>query len=155
MADPFITSYRSAMQSNKQIIAYSGLEYKNENHSHSCPRCDSSNLRSGAGRKPNEESRRCGNCGEFLGYLPVERLKKLRKRRNLTDSLNLLESHGIVSQEAQIFALSNIGAMGGESWANSFPHRKAIPVAFATIPLENAVKVEKIRTTGSAWVLLM
>jgi len=94
-----------------QIISYSNPEYKRENHSHSCPHCHSQNLKSGAGRKPNEESRRCGDCGEFLGYLPVERLKKLRKRRNLTDSLNLLESHGIRSEEAQLFLLS---AAGGE-----------------------------------------
>lgn len=76
-----------------------------------CPHCGATSYRPGAGRKPNEESRRCGDCGEFLGYLPVKRLKKLRKQRKLTDSLNLLESHGIKSEAAQLLLLS---AVGGE-----------------------------------------
>ena len=99
---------------NNQSISYSNPEYKSENHPHSCSHCGSQNIRSGAGLKPGEESRRCSDCGEFLGYSPIERLKRLRKRKNLTDSLNLLESCGIRSEDAQIFILSEVGA-GGES----------------------------------------
>lgn len=76
-----------------------------------CAKCGSTSVRTGAGRKPQEESRRCSDCGGFLGYLPVKPLKKLRKQRKLAHSLNLLESHGIKSEAAQIFVLSRIGAM--------------------------------------------
>ncbi len=78
-------------------------------------RCGGTLAKTGAGRKPGEESRRCLDCGEFLGYSPIERLRRLRKQNNLTDSLNFLESRGIVSQEAQIFLLNELGAIGGEA----------------------------------------
>jgi transposase-like protein len=97
---------------NSQIVAYSKTVVKNENRPHSCPRCGSKNLKGGAGLKPGEESQRCSDCGEFLEYLPIKPLKKLRKRRKLTDSLNLLEAHGIKSEAAQLLLLS---AVGGES----------------------------------------
>lgn len=93
--------------SNSQIIAYNAPDAKP-----SCNRCGSENLKLGAGRKPQEQSKRCSDCGQFLGYQPLERLKKLRKRRKLTESLNLLESHGIKSEAAQLFLLS---ATGGEA----------------------------------------
>lgn len=95
--------------SNSQIVAYNRTNGKNENCSHHCPQCGSTNVRSGAGKKPGEQSKRCGDCGEFLGYSPLERLKRLRKRKNLTESLNLLESCGIRSEEAQLFLLSEVG----------------------------------------------
>lgn len=58
----------------------------------------------------------CGDCGKFLGYSPLKRLKRLRKRKNLTDSLNFLESRGILSEATQIFVLSELDAMkGGEA----------------------------------------
>lgn len=90
----------------KSIANYSNF------HHNCCPRCGSTNLKIGAGLKPGQESQRCSDCGEFLGYLPIKPLKKLRKRRKLTDSLNLLESHGIRSEEAQIFVLSEVAAIG-------------------------------------------
>jgi hypothetical protein len=65
---------------NKQIISYSKSEYKSENHPHSCPHCHSQNLKSGAGLQPKQESRRCSDCGKFLGYFPVKELKRARKR---------------------------------------------------------------------------
>jgi hypothetical protein len=82
------------------------------NHN-SCPRCGSTSFQSGAGLKPGQESRKCSDCGEFLGYLPVKRLKRLRKQRNLTDCLNLLESCKISSETAQLFVLDEVGAIGG------------------------------------------
>lgn len=99
---------------NTQIIAYSKSEYKNENHSHSCPHCGSTSFKTGAGLKPGQQSQRCSDCGEFLGYSPIKQLKRLRKRKDFTESLELLESHGIRSEEAEIFVLSEIGAMEGE-----------------------------------------
>jgi hypothetical protein len=53
--------------------------------------------------------------GECPRNSPVERLKRLRKRENLTESLDLLESCGIRSEEAQVFLLNEVGAIGGES----------------------------------------
>jgi hypothetical protein len=79
-----------------------------------CSRCGSTNIKIGAGLRPREESRRCADCGEFLGYSPLERLKRLRKRGNLTESLDLLECCGIRSEEAQVFLLTEVGAIGGE-----------------------------------------
>jgi hypothetical protein len=84
-------------------------------HHNTCYRCGSTNIKIGAGLRPGQESRRCADCGEFLGYSPVERLKRLRKRGNLTESLELLESCGIRSEEAQVFLLNEVGAIGGES----------------------------------------
>lgn len=98
--------------------SYSIANYANLHHNSSqldqiCPRCSSKNLKSGAGKKPGEESFRCEDCGNFLGYSPVKRLKRLRKPKNLTDSLNFLESRGVVSEAAQIFVLNEVGVIGG------------------------------------------
>jgi transposase-like protein len=68
---------------NSQIVAHTKTVVKNENRPHSCPRCGSENFKSGAGLKPGQESRRCSDCGEFLGYSPVERLKRPKKRPKL------------------------------------------------------------------------
>jgi hypothetical protein len=97
------------MQKHIDILSRLEPENKPENHPHSCSHCGSQNIRSGAGLKPGQQSQRCSDCGEFLGYSPVKTLKKLRKRQKLTDSLNLLESHGIRSEEAQLFLLSEVG----------------------------------------------
>lgn len=53
--------------------------------------------------------------GEYPKNSPLERLKRLRKPGNLTESLDLLESCGIRSEEAQLFLLNEVGAIGGES----------------------------------------
>lgn len=101
------------MNSNS-IPNYGEIIYHNSSQPNStCPRCGKENLKSGAGKKPGQESIGCGDCGEFLGYSPVKRLKRLRKRKNITDSLNFLESCGIVSEAAQIFVLNEVGAMKG------------------------------------------
>jgi hypothetical protein len=94
-----------------QIITYSGSEY-NGSDPHSCHRCGSADIKIGAGLKPGQVSQKCGDCGEFLGYSPVARLKRAKKRKNLTESLNLLESCGIRSEQLQLFVLS---AIGGQS----------------------------------------
>lgn len=97
---------------NTQIIAYSTPNGKNENHSHFCNRCNSTNLKSGAGRKPGEKSEKCGDCGKFLGYSPVARLKRAIKRKKLTESLEILDNRGITGEYEQLFLLSEIGAIG-------------------------------------------
>jgi len=89
---------------------------KNDSHSHSrlniwespkqvCPHCGSGNLKIGAGLKPGEESRRCNDCKHFLGYSPLAKLKKARKRKELTNCLEILESQDIRGDLA-IFILS-------------------------------------------------
>jgi hypothetical protein len=80
-----------------------------------CPHCASENLKSGAGKKGGEQSIRCTDCRKFLGYQPIPQLKRLRRQRRLTDCLNLLESHGVSSETAQLFVLSEVSAIGGES----------------------------------------
>lgn len=77
-----------------------------------CPQCGSENLKSGAGRKPGEESRHCKDCKQFLGYHMLPKLKRLRKQRKLTEALELLESQGIRGEQTQLFVLS---AIGGEA----------------------------------------
>jgi transposase-like protein len=77
-----------------------------------CPHCQSSNLIVGAGKKPGEESRRCGDCKKFLGYSPVSRLKKARRRKELTECLQILENQGIQGDLA-LFTLS-LANDGGE-----------------------------------------
>jgi hypothetical protein len=101
------------LESERSQDSGSGKISQKERYSgdHRCPHCGSENLKSGAGLKPGQQSRRCADCGEFLGYSPIQNLKRLRRRKNLTDCLNLLESRGIVSQEAQIFLLTEVGAV--------------------------------------------
>ncbi len=70
-----------------------------------CPHCQSTNLTIGAGKKPGEESHRCEDCHHFLGYSPLARLKKARRRKELTQCLEILESQGIRGELA-LFSLS-------------------------------------------------
>ncbi|MBW4549294.1 MAG: hypothetical protein KME25_33535 [Symplocastrum torsivum CPER-KK1] len=79
-----------------------------------CPHCQSSSLIIGAGKKPGEESRRCGDCKTFLGYSPLPKLKKARKRKELTNCLEILEKQGIRGEELTIFTLS-LANDGGEA----------------------------------------
>jgi hypothetical protein len=81
-------------------------------HYNCCSRCGSTNLKSGAGLKPGEESRHCKDCRKFLGYQPIPQLKRLRRRKKLTESLEILQNQGIRDEQTQLFLLS---AIGGES----------------------------------------
>ncbi len=76
-----------------------------------CPHCGSTNIILGAGLKPGEESQRCGDCRFFLGYSPVTRLKKSRKSKALTESIQLLEDSGIQGETA-LFTLSLVDDNG-------------------------------------------
>lgn len=38
--------------------------------------CPHNNIRTGAGKKPLEESHHCKDCGKFLEYSPIERFKR-------------------------------------------------------------------------------
>ena len=78
-----------------------------------CPRCGSENLKTGAGLRPNQESRRCNNCQHFLGFSTVSKLKAARRRKELTECLQILENSGIQGEMA-IFSLS-LATDGGES----------------------------------------
>ncbi len=77
-----------------------------------CDHCGSGNFKIGAGRKGGEQSIRCTDCKFFLGYSPVSRLKKARKRRELTECLQILEKQGIQSEIA-LFTLSLADDNGG------------------------------------------
>jgi hypothetical protein len=77
-----------------------------------CHQCNSANVKIGVGLKPMEQSEHCKDCGVFLRYSPVQNLKRLRRRRKFTESLELLENQGIRSEQAQLFLLS---AIGGEA----------------------------------------
>ena len=115
------------------IFAQLNSNHKSDNHSHpqlekrdasrlsrnspvqgreKCPHCGSGNLKIGAGLKPGEESRRCNDCKHFLGYSPLRKLKKARKRQELTNCLEILENQGIRGDLA-IFILS-LAADGSE-----------------------------------------
>lgn len=74
--------------------------------------CPHTNFVVGAGLKPGEESRRCSDCKSFLGYSPVSQLKKARRRKGLTESLEILESRGIQGELA-LFCITL--ASGGEA----------------------------------------
>jgi hypothetical protein len=74
-----------------------------------CCHCGSENLKTGAGKKSREQSIHCADCRKFLGYQPISQLKRLRRRKKLTESLNLLESQGIQGELTQLFILSAIG----------------------------------------------
>jgi hypothetical protein len=78
-----------------------------------CPHCGSTNLIIGAGKRPGEESRRCQDCKHFLGYSPLAKLKKARRRKELTECLEILENQGIQGYLA-IFTLS-LAADGGDT----------------------------------------
>lgn len=62
----------------------------------------------GAGRKPGESSLSCSECRKFIEYRPIEKLKRQRKRKRLTDCLEILADGGIQGDEA-LFILSNLG----------------------------------------------
>jgi hypothetical protein len=79
-----------------------------------CWHCNSQNIILGAGKKPGEVSGHCENCRRFLGYSPVARLRVSRKRKELTECLQILESQGIRGDLA-LFALSLAHDNGGES----------------------------------------
>src|ERR687885_915513 len=118
-----IVSYLSQRIKNKNH-SHSDTSIKNDNHSHStslqereslsfpCAQCGSTATRPGDGRKPGEISISCHNCGKFTGYSPIPKLKRLRKRKRLTDCLEILAQKGVRGDEA-IFILSNLG--GGEA----------------------------------------
>jgi hypothetical protein len=119
------------------IFSQSNRNSKNENHSHQlslplesphqktggfhrtisaqpiCPHCQSTDFIIGAGKKPGEESRHCRDCKHFLGYSPLAKLKKARRRKELTECLQILENRDIRGDLA-IFTLS-LAADGGES----------------------------------------
>lgn len=75
-----------------------------------CPKCGSSNLITGAGLKPGQMSLRCSECKVFVGYKSLQKLHKLRKRKELTSCLQLLEKEGLTG-DAAIFALSSLGGV--------------------------------------------
>ena len=86
-------------------ITDSGKSY----HNQICPQCGSANLSAGAGLKPGQMGFRCSECKAFVGYRNLEKLQRLRRQKQLTLCLELLEKYG-VSGNAAIFVLS---AMGG------------------------------------------
>lgn len=53
-------------------------------------------------------SLRCCDFKDFNGYQILEKLQKLRKRKNITSCLELLEKLGIQGDVA-LFVLSNLG----------------------------------------------
>jgi hypothetical protein len=73
-----------------------------------CPHCGSQNIILG------EESRRCGDCQHFLGYSPLAQLKKARRRKELSECLQVLEDSGIQGELA-LFVLSLADDNGGEA----------------------------------------
>jgi transposase-like protein len=96
------------------LASHSILSSKPLRNPVSCPHCGSRNIILGAGLKPGEESRRCGDCRFFLGYSPLARLKKSRKRKELTECLQVLEDSG-VQGEIALFTLSLANDNGGEA----------------------------------------
>jgi hypothetical protein len=78
-----------------------------------CDHCGSENLKIGAGRKGGEQSIHCADCRKFLEYQPISQLRRLRRRKKLTESLELLESQNIQGESTQLFILSAI--KGGEA----------------------------------------
>jgi hypothetical protein len=53
-------------------------------------------------------SRKCSECKAFAGYKNLEKLKKIRQRKQLTPCLELLEAQGLMD-DAAIFVLSAVG----------------------------------------------
>jgi transposase-like protein len=78
-----------------------------------CRHCGSGNLKSGAGKKGGEQSIHCADCRKFLEYQPMSQLRQLKRRKKLTESLELLESQNIRGESTQLFILSAI--KGGEA----------------------------------------
>jgi transposase-like protein len=90
--------------SSSASIAHYGKDY----HKHTCPKCRSSNLATGAGKRPGQMSLRCSECKAFIGYKNLQKLKKLKRQKRLTPCLELLEKQGL-SGDVAIFVLSAVG----------------------------------------------
>jgi hypothetical protein len=117
MANNFVVTNTSVVEKKELFNLLSSkltkrVEYEQSTPNPICPHCGSKNIIIGAGKKPGEESRRCGDCKHFLGYTPLAKLKKARKRKAMTDCLEILEDSGIRGDLA-IFTLS-IAADGAE-----------------------------------------
>jgi transposase-like protein len=91
------------------IITRAQSKNKNKNH---CPYCDNSGIRIGAERRSSEQSQRCAENYNNLGYSSIDKLKKFYKRRKLTESLDFLRNQRIREEELQLTILQVIG---GES----------------------------------------
>lgn len=92
----------------KTDIILNHSEYQS-NSNQTCPQCGSANLSTGAGLKPGQISLRCSECKHFIGYRNLEKLQRLRRHKQTTDCLNLIETcSGLTSDEA-IFILSAVG----------------------------------------------
>jgi hypothetical protein len=82
--------------------------YGEDYHKPICPKCHSSNLITGAGKKTGQMNLKCGECKAFIGYRNLEKLKKLRRQKQLTPCLQLLEQENLTGDTA-IFLLSTLG----------------------------------------------
>jgi hypothetical protein len=97
-----------------QSIEIRGVSRKSGRHAnekamlHNACSCGSSVGKFGAGRKPGELSISCRNCGKFIEYSPIQKLKQLHKRKQLTDCLEILETKEFQGDEA-IFLLALVG----------------------------------------------
>jgi hypothetical protein len=85
-----------------------------------CLHCGSENSKIGASLKPGEESHRCNDCKTFLRYSPLAKLKKARKRKELTKCLEILENRGIQGDLA-LFTLSLTADGGGFNRSQTIP----------------------------------
>lgn len=92
---------------NFHSIANYGYFYHNPSQP-VCPRCGSTSFGIGAGLKPRQESLRCLDCKAFIGYSPIPKLKALRRKKLLTESLDFLEQQGFQGDSA-ILILSLVG----------------------------------------------
>jgi hypothetical protein len=108
-----LESKRISNDARGSLASHSILPAKLPQNPDPCPHCGSQNIILGAGKKPGETSRRCGDCKHFLGYSPLARLKKSRKRKELTECLQVLEDSGIQGEIA-LFILSLADDNGGE-----------------------------------------
>jgi hypothetical protein len=90
-------------------ITHYGRDY----HKPICPKCGSGKIGAGAGRKPNEMSLKCSECKAFIGYRNLEKLKRRRRQKRLTQCLEILEEQNL-SGDLAIFTLS-LAADGGEA----------------------------------------
>jgi predicted RNA-binding Zn-ribbon protein involved in translation (DUF1610 family) len=87
--------------------------YGRDYHKPICPKCGSTSVATGAGRKLGQMSLRCSECKHFLGYSPLAKLKKARRRKELTECLEILQGQCIQGDLA-IFTLS-LAADGGDT----------------------------------------
>lgn len=89
-------------------------DYGDSSHNHTCPKCGSANLLTGAGRRPGEMSLKCAQCGVFIRYIDTknfEKLKKLRRRRKFTESVTFIECASGFRDENALFVLSEAGGV--------------------------------------------